>query len=968
MGAEVELHRLVDLALRSPDAGVVNFNHLHTLLHAILNHIGLNYKTLSGAINLPLASSNGNEKPSRFQSERSKAEEKDVTEQYNSNPGDTSEQPFGHNIALSDQERRNFASLQTKQEDLEKKIQELEDRLKIFDHPHSNKYIIEQEQQLKQLNQYEGSAQNDLSGMWQLMKFNKRLQATEDAIDRIMAILNEFLGSDGKAISGLKSDLEDVANELKNLKGNLFGPETEGGDNSRQRLMAKMLGGNDATSRLRSLEEQLKTFVRKDELGLYVKWPALEEAMNIKKTDLEKRHSNVLNVWKSTDVSSDLAEKENIASTELVDKGNEESDTESDGRAQTAPLPSTLHTPIPTPDCPKTAFTQSTQVNVEELHPSVGYPSAEMVECLRQISELSDKHSKVEKHLTTVTESQHVIAGTLSKVEQALPQKVSKEDLNIPDDLQEQLAMLKQGLEYLNTNRDSVALAEVKNMSSSNKEHIEGIKRELAAIARLNKQNFMAGVVTQSPGIDSSVLDAIRDHLTELQSEHEKLGLTTDRQHSELLEDLNRKQEHIEALYRYVEKLQESKADKDNVAMEMDIKADKAALDSKVNVSTFDNSFNILDEGLREAFQKMDDYMNEELALKQALKQLSDDMSEKMDGQAFQALKNYLEKRIADVQKSRSLIAAETKMGFADAAGFRKPIRFNCISCSRPVELPLRGPLQAQLPAARGVRTKRSKGPYLSYEMDQIRQHQRGHYGGAKVEKALSDIISGRPCGGSHTIIYHPSKRRSKTTQLSQVPGARDEPSDGPNWGRELSVIDMLKGSDGHLYKGRFRQTIPPIPKSSQSTPRECESSLSREESLGTSTQSTSRPSSPRNPAVGEAVDTQPVNVQSHSSPSLRTRMKQIVERHGSDSPPNPIPAPSPPTLRETESWKALLKQQRQAEDTHSKLFIPTAPRPSPVGARENEDTDHRGTGDDKEDVTSLQDKETPTNFGVKVD
>ena len=111
MGAEVELHRLVDLALRSPEAGVVNFNHLHTLLHAILNHIGLNYKTLSGAINLPLASSNGNEKPSRFHSERSKAEEKDVTEQYNSNPGDTAEQPFGHNIALSDQERRNFARL-----------------------------------------------------------------------------------------------------------------------------------------------------------------------------------------------------------------------------------------------------------------------------------------------------------------------------------------------------------------------------------------------------------------------------------------------------------------------------------------------------------------------------------------------------------------------------------------------------------------------------------------------------------------------------------------------------------------------------------------------------------------------------------------------------------------------------------------------------------------------------------------
>ena len=72
------------------------------------------------------------------------------------------------------------------------------------------------------------------------------------------------------------------------------------------------------------------------------------------------------------------------------------------------------------------------------------------------------------------------------------------------------------------------------------------------------------------------------------------------------------------------------------------MKADKEALDSKVSISTFDNTFHMLDEGLREALQKMDDYMNEEMALKQALKQLSLDMAEKMDGQAFQALRSYL--------------------------------------------------------------------------------------------------------------------------------------------------------------------------------------------------------------------------------------------------------------------------------------------------------------------------------------
>ena len=39
------------------------------------------------------------------------------------------------------------------------------------------------------------------------------------------------------------------------------------------------------------------------------------------------------------------------------------------------------------------------------------------------------------------------------------------------------------------------------------------------------------------------------------------------------------------------------------------------------------------------------------------------------------------------------------------------------------------------------------------------------------MEKALSDIVASRPCGGSHTIICHPSKRRSKTTQFSQISG-----------------------------------------------------------------------------------------------------------------------------------------------------------------------------------------------------
>ena len=96
--------------------------------------------------------------------------------------------------------------------------------------------------------------------------------------------------------------------------------------------------------------------------------------------------------------------------------------------------------------CPWSLKTSPLQVNGQELLPAAEYPSQEMVECLRQIGELSDKQTQVEKYVASVAESQQEMAGELTKVEHALPQKVSKEDLNIPEDLQDQLAMLKQGI------------------------------------------------------------------------------------------------------------------------------------------------------------------------------------------------------------------------------------------------------------------------------------------------------------------------------------------------------------------------------------------------------------------------------------------------------------------------------------------------------------------------------------------
>ena len=53
----------------------------------------------------------------------------------------------------------------------------------------------------------------------------------------------------------------------------------------------------------------------------------------------------------------------------------------------------------------------------------------------------------------------------------------------------------------------------------------------------------------------------------------------------------------IDDLVESIERLQEAKADWENVASEMDVKADKRALEGKVNQSMFDETFEMFDRG-----------------------------------------------------------------------------------------------------------------------------------------------------------------------------------------------------------------------------------------------------------------------------------------------------------------------------------------------------------------------------------
>lgn len=369
--------------------------------------------------------------------------------------------------------------------------------------------------------------------------------------------------------------------------------------------------------------------------------------------------------------------------------------------------------------------------------PSPPHPSAEALEALRQIGELMDRHE--------------VLIEQVDALEEQMPKKANLEDLeelrkrpDVPDDILERLKWLKEGLDAINKWKDE----------------------------------------------DVEALNALRSMLTELQAEQERLSNTT----KELIEEHNRKQKHIDALYTYADKLQEVKADKEQVAMEMDVKADKRAIDNLVSRTKFDQSIGGLDQSLQELLQRLE---GQESALKDALDRLAADIDQKLDRLELDPLKEYFEKKI----KSMKCKHVDLPLNDDPAAGFRKALlRFHCISCDRPVDM-IPGHPNPALPQTPGLPPSRSGRPYTTYELDQIRQIHRGGY---TYDQEVATTTA-RACGGSHTVTF-PHRR---TARFNQYYYYREDESPIPIPPRDETE---LIGQDGQIYKGRFDERMPDVP------------------------------------------------------------------------------------------------------------------------------------------------------------
>ncbi|XP_071814474.1 uncharacterized protein [Apostichopus japonicus] len=469
---------------------------------------------------------------------------------------------------------------------------------------------------------------------------------------------------------------------------------------------------------------------------------------------------------------------------------------------QTAPMTDTskIQT-MPTTHAYAQTMTPSPPGSRHSSRPSsAAHPSQEIQKILKNIGELSGKHNLLDDRVTGLEE---LVAqkANMADVEKMIL------DNAIPEDLQKMIEELKEGLEQLRENREK----------------------------------------------DSDVISGIKSRLLDLQAEVDKLNQTC----IHMVEEHNAKQKHIDALYTFVDRLQENKADKEHVTMEIDVKADKRALENKISRNQFEGTVDEISRNLNSVMEKLSGHQS---AWQQAVGEIKVDVENKLDRMELDPLKAYLDKRIKAA--NAKVIRKEPDMP-EDAAGFRKQLiqKFHCISCDRPLDMAPQAPL-ASLPESKGLPGTRSGRPYTTFELEQIRAAQKRSQPGKSLnhheralfereaarqrkqdivaylvhfEKTKKDMpmvrncmsiglpclpanrnitvsnqyqdvpeyfVTNRSCGGSHTLTY-PHRRVTRITHLSNIVQTEDVATAIVNGKVETDVV----GQDGHIYKARISPT-----------------------------------------------------------------------------------------------------------------------------------------------------------------
>eukprot|EP00105_Crassostrea_gigas_P040528 XP_019924676.1 PREDICTED: glutamine-rich protein 2 isoform X6 [Crassostrea gigas] len=779
MPTQVKLAQMVDLALGTPEVGAVNFNVLHSLLHAMLKR--LNILDVQADID---------EFDRDFLSS-SKQRQISSLSDIDSGRGEDSED------ALSEKSASIKTRHKTPYHNLEVKVAKMSEQLEKFGNE------LPTYKELFERGNMDPSANTPVADVWKYIKIQKKVDANSDGLDELHNL-----------VDGLMKNIKKLEQENKRLNEKIGG-----------------LNIDDLLKRLAELEKKTDEMNEKfsllptpEELAQFVTWPALEDALLGIKRDWENMQPAervVVEISSQTDPFSDSVLK-----------------------PDSLPFSDLLLKPESAPPSRPVSSRPLSRVSTA----SSG-PSAEVLDVLEKLGKLSESHDALTKRVEALEEE---IKNKLDKS--------ALENLNLSGDLLEQLSKLKEEL-------DALAQAREKGLSTKShlddqeslvhNTHVTVLKSKsdvivptrsdsTAPVAAKSSSTSQISQSTSSVSLpelnnsDSDALSRAQQAILQLQAEVEKLHSTT----KDIIEENSNRAQQIESLIQHCDKLQETKADKEYVQMEVDVKADKKSLDNKVNHSLFDSTTNEINKMIKDILDKL---AGHEASWNSTIKKFADDIDGKLDRLELDPLKEWLESRLKALNDKLRRQQAQVEWTEDDAAGIRKQLiqKFHCISCDRPVDLVPTGPVPS-LPTTNGLPPTRSPRPYTTFELDQIRQHaKRGPRNNVNFERAIAEkqlarmrksdlkaflvhfgrdleayreqreeaaqaasfansgevtdyYATSRACGGSHTTTY-PNKRITRLSHLSHL--FREE--DGNVYPIYKEEVDV-QGADGHIYKGRM--------------------------------------------------------------------------------------------------------------------------------------------------------------------
>nr|XP_060640420.1 uncharacterized protein C16orf96 homolog [Anolis sagrei ordinatus] len=274
-------------------------------------------------------------------------------------------------------------------------------------------------------------------------------------------------------------------------------------------------------------------------------------------------------------------------------------------------------------------------------------------------------------------------------------------------------------------------------------------------------------------------LKGTMEQLEQLKEHYEKLQRGVDR--------LAKSTSDMEAMRMMLEQLDITKADKALIQEEMNVKADKSALEAKVNHGELKSATTQLSEMMQELLQKMS---LQDKDWQKALEKLFTDMDCKLDRMALDPLSQQLEEVWRFIKK---FLSEGPRFDADSAAGFKKQLfeRVKCISCDRPVTMAT-GP---HMITVRKVPLRPRPASANGYEY--LARPQRKDLESAEVGSGAAPVQTCWQCQAHHQSCT--LKRISRSQDLGTVFPYGDPSA----LTYDHTEVDIL-GVNGVLYKGRL--------------------------------------------------------------------------------------------------------------------------------------------------------------------